>query len=95
MIKGIHHVSALTKSFSENHHFYSDILGLRLVKKYSKSRQYSHAPPILRRLYRKPGYLVNIFRSTSYRLKLQRTRLFRKHHPWNTKRHKLLLEKKG
>lgn len=32
MIKGIHHVSALTKSFSENHHFYSDILGLRLVK---------------------------------------------------------------
>ncbi|WP_368307264.1 VOC family protein, partial [Listeria monocytogenes] len=32
MIKGIHHVSALTKSFSENHHFYSEILGLRLVK---------------------------------------------------------------
>lgn len=27
MIKGIHHVSALTKSFSENHHFYSEILG--------------------------------------------------------------------
>ncbi|ARM72401.1 hypothetical protein LMxysn_0766 [Listeria monocytogenes] len=32
MIKGIHHVSALTKSFSENHRFYSEILGLRLVK---------------------------------------------------------------
>ncbi|EAC2208803.1 VOC family protein [Listeria monocytogenes] len=32
MIKGIHHVSALTKSFNENHRFYSEILGLRLVK---------------------------------------------------------------
>ncbi|MBC6126205.1 glyoxalase [Listeria welshimeri] len=32
MIKGIHHVSALTKSFSENHYFYSEILGLRLLK---------------------------------------------------------------
>ncbi|MBF2454337.1 VOC family protein [Listeria seeligeri] len=32
MIQGIHHVSALTKSFNQNHHFYSDILGLRLVK---------------------------------------------------------------
>ncbi|MBA5745227.1 VOC family protein, partial [Escherichia coli] len=29
MIKGIHHVSALTKSFNENHRFYSEILGLR------------------------------------------------------------------
>lgn len=32
MIQGIHHISALTKSFTLNHHFYSDILGLRLVK---------------------------------------------------------------
>ncbi|PZF91346.1 glyoxalase [Listeria ivanovii] len=32
MIQGIHHVSALTKSFTENHHFYAEVLGLRLVK---------------------------------------------------------------
>lgn len=33
IIKGIHHVSAITAHAKENHHFYTDILGLRLVKK--------------------------------------------------------------
>lgn len=61
MIKGIHHVSALTKSFSENHHFLFRHIRATARKKYSKSRQYSHAPPILRRLYRKPGTLLTFF----------------------------------
>lgn len=32
MIKGLHHVSAFTKSARENHFFYTSILGLRFVK---------------------------------------------------------------
>lgn len=32
MIKGVHHISAFTKSAKDNHSFYSTILGLRLVK---------------------------------------------------------------
>lgn len=32
MIKGIHHISAFTKSATANHHFYTEILGLRFVK---------------------------------------------------------------
>ena len=32
MIKGLHHVSAFTKSARENHFFYTTILGLRFVK---------------------------------------------------------------
>ena len=32
MIKGIHHISAFTKSARENHFFYTSILGLRFVK---------------------------------------------------------------
>lgn len=31
-IKGFHHISAFTKSIEENIHFYTDFLGLRLVK---------------------------------------------------------------
>ncbi len=38
MIQGIHHVSALTKSFNENHHFYSDRAAAR--EKYSQSSKY-------------------------------------------------------
>ncbi|HEY4600950.1 MAG TPA: ring-cleaving dioxygenase [Cerasibacillus sp.] len=33
IIKGIHHVSAITAHAKGNYHFYTDILGLRLVKK--------------------------------------------------------------
>lgn len=32
MITGLHHISALTKSAAENQHFYTKVLGLRLVK---------------------------------------------------------------
>lgn len=32
-LKGIHHVSALTANAKENYHFYTEILGMRLVKK--------------------------------------------------------------
>jgi glyoxalase family protein len=32
-LKGIHHVSAITANAKENYHFYTKILGLRLVKK--------------------------------------------------------------
>ncbi|MBA4536175.1 ring-cleaving dioxygenase [Bacillus aquiflavi] len=32
-LKGIHHVSALTAKADENYHFYTNVLGLRLVKK--------------------------------------------------------------
>ncbi|PBB07125.1 ring-cleaving dioxygenase [Salimicrobium humidisoli] len=32
-IKGIHHVSAITKYAQENHDFYTNVLGMRLVKK--------------------------------------------------------------
>lgn len=32
-LKGIHHVSAITASAKENLHFYTEILGMRLVKK--------------------------------------------------------------
>ncbi|GAA5415965.1 putative ring-cleaving dioxygenase MhqA [Paraliobacillus ryukyuensis] len=32
-LKGIHHVSAITAIAKQNYHFYTDILGLRLVKK--------------------------------------------------------------
>lgn len=32
MIKGIHHISAFTKSARENHFFYTSVLGLRFVK---------------------------------------------------------------
>ncbi|MBP1968556.1 glyoxalase family protein [Virgibacillus natechei] len=32
-IKGIHHVSAITANAKENYHFYTEILGMRLVKK--------------------------------------------------------------
>lgn len=32
-LKGIHHVSAITASAKENFHFYTEILGMRLVKK--------------------------------------------------------------
>ncbi|TFJ91449.1 ring-cleaving dioxygenase [Lentibacillus salicampi] len=32
-LKGIHHVSALTANAEQNYHFYTDILGMRLVKK--------------------------------------------------------------
>lgn len=32
MITGIHHVSAFTKSAAENRAFYTEVLGLRLVK---------------------------------------------------------------
>ncbi|MDG5789698.1 ring-cleaving dioxygenase [Evansella sp. AB-P1] len=33
LIKGIHHVSAITGNVKENYHFYTEILGMRLVKK--------------------------------------------------------------
>ncbi len=32
-VKGIHHVSAITKEVLDNHDFYTQVLGLRLVKK--------------------------------------------------------------
>jgi glyoxalase family protein len=32
-LKGIHHVSAITANAKENYHFYTKVLGLRLVKK--------------------------------------------------------------
>lgn len=32
-IKGIHHVSAITANASKNYHFYTEVLGMRLVKK--------------------------------------------------------------
>ena len=32
-LKGIHHVSAMTAKAKENYPFYTDILGLRLIKK--------------------------------------------------------------
>ncbi|TVT27286.1 ring-cleaving dioxygenase [Salinicoccus cyprini] len=32
-VKGIHHVSSITREILDNHEFYTDILGLRLVKK--------------------------------------------------------------
>ncbi|RFU65326.1 ring-cleaving dioxygenase [Peribacillus glennii] len=32
-LKGIHHVSALTKQAPENYHFYTKVLGMRLIKK--------------------------------------------------------------
>ena len=32
-IAGHHHISMITKTAGENHHFYHDILGLRRVKK--------------------------------------------------------------
>ncbi|MFD2044309.1 ring-cleaving dioxygenase [Ornithinibacillus salinisoli] len=32
-IKGIHHVSAITANAKENYHFYTEVLGMRLVKK--------------------------------------------------------------
>ncbi|HIW13504.1 MAG TPA: VOC family protein [Candidatus Salinicoccus stercoripullorum] len=32
-VKGIHHVSSITKEILDNHDFYTNILGLRLVKK--------------------------------------------------------------
>lgn len=32
MVEGIHHISAFTKSAADNHYFYTEILGLRLVK---------------------------------------------------------------
>ncbi|MGM7722430.1 ring-cleaving dioxygenase [Metabacillus sp. Hm71] len=32
-LKGIHHVSALTANAKENYHFYTKVLGMRLVKK--------------------------------------------------------------
>jgi glyoxalase family protein len=32
-LKGIHHVSAITASAKDNYHFYTNILGMRLVKK--------------------------------------------------------------
>ncbi|MGN8645926.1 ring-cleaving dioxygenase [Gracilibacillus sp. HCP3S3_G5_1] len=32
-LKGIHHVSAITANAQENYYFYTDILGMRLVKK--------------------------------------------------------------
>ncbi|WP_404451787.1 ring-cleaving dioxygenase [Virgibacillus necropolis] len=32
-LKGIHHVSAITANAKENYHFYTEILGMRLVKK--------------------------------------------------------------
>ena len=32
-VAGIHHVSAITAQIERNHHFFTQILGLRLVKK--------------------------------------------------------------
>jgi len=32
-VKGIHHLSAMTGSISDNYHFYTKVLGMRLVKK--------------------------------------------------------------
>ncbi|MFC2947848.1 ring-cleaving dioxygenase [Virgibacillus sediminis] len=32
-LKGIHHVSAITANAQKNYHFYTDVLGMRLVKK--------------------------------------------------------------
>ncbi len=32
-VLGIHHVSSITKEILDNHDFYTNILGLRLVKK--------------------------------------------------------------
>src|SRR5690606_41659516 len=32
LITGIHHISAFTKSAQINHHYYTDVLGLRFVK---------------------------------------------------------------
>lgn len=35
---GIHHVTAMTSDAEKNYHFFTDVLGMRLVKKNSKSR---------------------------------------------------------
>lgn len=32
-LKGIHHVSAITANAQENLHFYTKVLGMRLIKK--------------------------------------------------------------
>ncbi len=32
-LKGIHHVSAITANAKDNYRFYSNVLGMRLVKK--------------------------------------------------------------
>ncbi len=37
-LKGIHHVTAMTDDAERNYHFFTDVLGMRLVKKNSKPR---------------------------------------------------------
>lgn len=32
-IRGIHHVTAMTSSAEKNYHFFTEVLGMRLVKK--------------------------------------------------------------
>lgn len=33
LIKGLHHVSALTAHADQNYRFYTDVMGMRLIKK--------------------------------------------------------------
>lgn len=47
-LRGIHHVTAITSSAEENYAFFTNILGMRLVKKPSAGR-HPDLSPILRR----------------------------------------------
>lgn len=39
-IRGLHHVTAITSSAEKNYRFFTDILGLRMIKKNRQSRRY-------------------------------------------------------
>jgi catechol 2,3-dioxygenase-like lactoylglutathione lyase family enzyme len=51
---GLHHVTAIASDPQRNVDFYTEVLGLRLVKTTGELRRSRHVPPLLRRRGRAP-----------------------------------------
>lgn len=60
MITGIHHVSAFTKSATENRYFLYDDSWFTVGEKYGKSKQYADATFVLWRLSREPRDVTDV-----------------------------------
>lgn len=45
---GVHHVTAMTSDVERNYHFFTDVLGMRLVKKPSIKMTFIRTIPTLR-----------------------------------------------
>ena len=59
---GIHHLTAVSAKIRDNHRFYTQTLGMRLVKRTVNQDDVERLPPLLRRRQGQPGHRPHLLR---------------------------------